>query len=58
MLPVIRAAAFWIESRARCAISGGGLHLRMTQQLPNHRKALAERERPRGEAVSLIPNSK
>jgi len=35
-------------------IAGGGLHLPMTEELANHRQALAERERPGGERVTQV----
>ena len=33
-------------------VAGGGLHLRVTQELAVHRQAFPERERPRGEGVA------
>ena len=47
MLPVIRAAAFWMEIPRQMRIPGGRLNLRVTEQLADHREALAERQRPR-----------
>ena len=57
MLPVIRAAAFWMESRGQVRISGGRLHLGVAQQLADHRKALAERQRPRSIRMPEVMNA-
>ena len=45
----------------KMSIAGGGLHLRVTKQLPDHRQALAERQGPRGkvgavDCVRSVPN--
>ena len=37
-------------------ISGGRLHLRVTEQLPDHRVALAQGQRPRSISVANIDN--
>ena len=46
MLPVIRAAAVWIESPGKMRVSGGRLNLGMAQQLADHREALAQGQGP------------
>ena len=38
-------------------VPGGGLHLRVTEQLPDHREALAQGQRPRSITVAKVMNS-
>ena len=57
MLPVIRAAAFWMESPRQMRVACGGLHLRVTKKLPDHREALAQGQRPRSIRMPQVVNS-
>ena len=45
MLAAIRVAASCTESR-KVGVSGRGFHLEMAEKAPDHRQALAERQRP------------
>ena len=58
MLPVIRAAAVWMDRiPSKVSIPGGRLNLGMAQQLADHHEALAQGQCPRSIRMPEVVNS-